>query len=558
MAEPEAKRARPAALEARISTLAQPTLGEIIALTVAIDGTVFVATRSALYAISLAGVLTLFAGSEDETGYNDGQGSKARFNQPYGLAVASDGSLLVADTLNSRLRRVTLHGTVSTVAGGGGVGFASKGGFTDGVGTAARFNWPYGIVVDAHGIIYVSDYSNHCIRKVTPADWTVSTLCGKNEVGFADGAAAVARFSCPRGLALDMDGNLIVADSDNHCIRKVAPSDGRVSTVAGSRAGGYAGLGCADSEAAAARFNEPSAVAVDGNNAILVADRNNHRLRMISGDGAMVTTLAGSSLAGQVNGEGAVARFNQPWAMVLDERGRLLLAELGNEGCLRVAEASLAPRLAVEPLKNPLTSVVEDYAKMLTDTALADVIFAVDGQRFLAHRCVLKARSPYFKALFASGQGMREEGSREAGGHIVLEDMSAPEFERLLEYLYGNKLPEGEEWKAGPGPGEMAVVADRFQASGLYAHCVVHFVGGFKVGNVMARLVQVRDSGLAELEEAAMEYLKANALTFQVLYVFVDTIFMCLSQFCCVSLSTQVLLQFGLHNTLHKEQLCIL
>jgi len=283
-------------------------------------------------------------------------------------------------------------------------------------------------------------------------------------------------------------------------------------------------------------------VAVDGNNTILVADRHNHRLRMIAGEGAMVTTLAGSSLAGQVDGEGAVARFNQPWAMVLDERGRLLLAEVGNEGYLRVAEASLAPRLAVEPLKTPLTSVVADYARMLTDTALADVIFAVDGQRFLAHRCVLTARSPYFKALFASGQGMREEGSRVAGGHIVLEDVSAPEFERLLEYLYGNKLPEGEEWKAGPGRGEMAVVADRFQASGLYAHCVGYFGGGVKVGNVMARLVQARDSGLVELEEAAMEYLKANALAFQVLCVFVDTIFyVFVTILLCVAVNTSAL-----------------
>jgi len=385
-------------MEGLVSTVALPTLGKITALALGADGTVFMASRppspamspaavgaparapiafghppapafghthwggfgaalapaatavptnsgstnstSALFVLTQVGFVFHLAGSRSHTGYLDGEGPDARFDNPRGLAVASDGSLLVADTKNNRLRRVSPHGTVSTVAGGeevvhaGVLGSGHRcGGFADGVGTAARFNWPYGIVVDAHGIIYVSDYRNHCIRKVTPADWTVSTLCGKNEPSFDDGAAAVARFSCPRGLALDMNGNLIVADSDNHCIRKVAPSDGRVSTVAGSRAGGYAGQGCADSEAAAARFNEPSAVAVDGNNTILVADRHNHRLRMIAGEGAMVTTLAGSSLAGQVDGEGAVARFNQPWAMVLDERGRLLLAEVGKATC---------------------------------------------------------------------------------------------------------------------------------------------------------------------------------------------------------------------------------
>jgi len=161
--------------------------------------------------------LTLFAGSEDRTGYKDGQGSKARFHEPRGLAVASDGSLLVADSGNNRLRRVTPHGTVSTVAG-------EERGFADGVGTVARFSTPRGIVMDGHGTIYVSDFHNGCIRKVTPADWTVLTLCGNKEWGFADRAAAAARFQAPSGLAMDMDGNLIVADYGNHCIRKVAPS----------------------------------------------------------------------------------------------------------------------------------------------------------------------------------------------------------------------------------------------------------------------------------------------------------------------------------------------
>ena len=314
---------------------------------------------------------------------------------------------------------------------------------------------------------------------------------------------------------MDMDGNLIVADCDNHCISKVVPFDRRVSTVAGSRS---AGRGFADGEASAARFSRPCEVAVDGNNTILVADCDNSCLCKITSEGAQVTTLAGSSDAGKADGEGISVRFSEPWAVVLDERGRLLVAEPANTGCLRVVEASLAPRLAVEPWKNPLTTVVEDYAKLLRDTraSVADVTFAVDGQRFPAHRCMLAVRSPYFKALFASGQGMREEGSRAAGKDIELEEVSAPKFAMLLEYLYAHKLPEGEEWQAGPGPGEMAVAADRFQASGLYVHCVRKFVGGLKVGKVVARLVHARDCRLTDLEEAAMEYLQTNALAFQV------------------------------------------
>ena len=132
-----------------------------------------------------------------------------------------------------------------------------------------------------------------------------------------------------------MDGNLIIADADNHCIRKMAPSDSLVSTVAGSRAGGAAGKGFADGEAAAARFNLPRAVAVDGNNAILVADAGN-QLRLIASEGAQVTTLAGSS-RGKVDGEGA----NTPRLLALEKCGRLLAADLHNASCLRVAEVRL-------------------------------------------------------------------------------------------------------------------------------------------------------------------------------------------------------------------------
>ena len=121
-------------------------------------------------------------------------------------------------------------------------------------------------------------------------------------------------------------------------------SSSSVSTVAGSRAGGAAGKGFADGEAAAARFNHPHAVAVDGNNTILVADHSNQRLRKIAGEGALVTTLAGSSM-GALDGEGAIALFTCPQAMAIDERGRLLVADSDNS--LRMVEAALVPRLAV-------------------------------------------------------------------------------------------------------------------------------------------------------------------------------------------------------------------
>ena len=125
----------------------------------------------------------------------DGNAEEALFNQPSGLAVSHDGSIIVVDFRNHRLRRVSLHGTVTTIAGSGQLGF------TDGIGPAASFNHPFGIAIDRRGAIYVSDHANNCIRRVTPADdnrWEVSTLCGSRQgkEGFADGASAVARFRC--------------------------------------------------------------------------------------------------------------------------------------------------------------------------------------------------------------------------------------------------------------------------------------------------------------------------------------------------------------------------
>ena len=173
-AAPRSKRARPAALEGRVWTLALPSLGKIRGIAVATDGTIFVATNSALFSIS-KGRLAHIAGSRRETGYKDGQGDKARFDWPTGLAVMADGSLLVADCCNNRLRQVSLDGTVTTVAGSG------QSGHSDGTGTAARFSYPFGVVVDRHGTIFVSDQLNYCIRKVTPGSWAVSTLCGSKE-----------------------------------------------------------------------------------------------------------------------------------------------------------------------------------------------------------------------------------------------------------------------------------------------------------------------------------------------------------------------------------------
>jgi DNA-binding beta-propeller fold protein YncE len=296
-------RYRPAGLDARVSSVVLPALGCIRALAVGSDGTVFACTDSALYAMPPAGQISMIAGSRSEMGHRDGThsqkskrhndfiwsiqqgtdfrafapglGPEARFNKPCGLAVHTDGSLVVADTFNHCLRRVTADGAVSTFAGSG------VGGLADAMGTAARFQHPWGLTIDAQGIIYVSDHGNHCIRRVTPADGAVITISGSRtgQRGLADGDTAAARFNEPSGLALDMHGLLVVADTGNSCVRRVMPVDGRVMTVAGSLAGGDHGEGFADGVGSHAHFRYPFGVAVDRNNAIIVADGHNHRYR---------------------------------------------------------------------------------------------------------------------------------------------------------------------------------------------------------------------------------------------------------------------------------------
>jgi len=239
---------------------------------------------------------------------------------------------------------------------------------------------------------------------------------------------------------------------------------------------------------------------------------------MIAGKGGRVTTVAGCAERGKVDGTGASARFDQPVHLTQDERGRLLVLDNVTQGSVRVVEASLAPPQRLVPKVQPVVQdpLRMDYSKLLMDTALADVTFVVDGQRFQVHRCVLAARSPYFRAMFESGKGMYEEGSRAAGQDIVIKDVSAGAFRTLLQFLYAHTLPEEEDCGEGLAAGEMARVSDRFQASKLYAHCVEQFTEKLAVSNVVARLVQAHDSGLAGLEEPAMEYFKANVLAFQV------------------------------------------
>ena len=167
---------------------------------------------------SPVGTVTTFAGGA--RGSADGTGADAHFRYPQGVAVDGDGNVYVVDTENHTIRKVTPAGVVTTLAG-----TAGSSGSADGAGAAARFFYPGGVAVDGEGNVYVADNENHTVRKVTPAG-VVTTLAGTaRSSGSADGTGAAARFNNPQGVAVDGDGNLYVADNNNHAIRKVTPAD---------------------------------------------------------------------------------------------------------------------------------------------------------------------------------------------------------------------------------------------------------------------------------------------------------------------------------------------
>jgi hypothetical protein len=230
-APPAAKRARAPALDAAVSTLEVPGLGELTGMFVMADGNCLVSTsKHTLQLLTPAGLLTNIAGDEDEDAFEDGKGANARFKGPCGMTVDAAGHIVVADYGNHALRRVSKAGEVSTLAGNGEEGFA------DGQGDAACFNGPAGQALAANDEIVVADTENHAIRVVTPGG--VRTLAGNGEAGFADGQGAAARFNRPTGLSRDKDGSILVADGGNSAVRRVT-MEGAVSTVAGNGEAGY-------------------------------------------------------------------------------------------------------------------------------------------------------------------------------------------------------------------------------------------------------------------------------------------------------------------------------
>ena len=277
------------------------------------------------------GEVTTLAGS-GTAGFADGTGAAAQFNGPLGVGADSAGNLYVGDHYNHRIRKIVIAtGAVTTLAGSG------TGGFAEGTGAAAQFNYPYGVSADSAGSLYVADHANHRIRKIDIATGAVTTLAGSGTAGWLDATGAAAQFNGPVGVGADSAGNLYVADQLNHRIRKIVIATGAVTTLAGSGTAGFA-----DGTGAAAQFNYPYHLSADSAGSLYAADKSNHRIRKIVIATGAVTTLAGSGTAGFADGTGGTAQFNQPTGVSADSAGNLYVGDYGNHRIRKMTPPVLA------------------------------------------------------------------------------------------------------------------------------------------------------------------------------------------------------------------------
>ncbi len=268
-----------------------------------------------------AGIVTTIAGRPGDAGSADGPGATARFDTPSAVAVAKDGTVFVSDTGNHTLRRIGRDGSVSTWAGS-----AGDPGATNAVGRAARFSSPLGIAIAKDGALFVADSANHAIRRVG-ADGAVTTFAGATEEwGATDGKAAQARFEGPVALAFGPNGSLFVSDALNHAVRRIAP-DGTVSTFAGK----LGDDGFADGPPGTARLGKPAELAFDARGDLYVVDAFHHTLRKIAPDGTLSTVagLAGSD--GDADGSHRAARFFNPYGLATTSAGALVVADTYND-----------------------------------------------------------------------------------------------------------------------------------------------------------------------------------------------------------------------------------
>lgn len=323
------------------------------------------------------GIISPLSGVNGEAGHLDGIGGNAVFNDPMGLARDAQGNVFICDARNHVIRKISSAGVVTTLAGEPGVP-----GAINGVGNVARFRFPADLTISTVGDLYVADSGNHCIRRIQP-DGTVTTLAG--DLGSADdinadhedyevvarnldGVGAAARFNNPSGIAFSAAGNLYVSDTGNQTIRRVA-LDGTVVTLAG-KPGTW---GATDGTAAAARFYSPLGlcVAADGN--IYIADSENHAIRRMTPQGAVTTFSGNATEFGCKSGPRLEARYSAPVDITPHPDGGFIICESFGNALFRMdAGGSVSMIAGGDPQPNKLSNPSSAVCDSLGNVYVSD------------------------------------------------------------------------------------------------------------------------------------------------------------------------------------------
>ncbi len=349
----------------------------------------FSATTSAQLVSTVAGVL-------ETPGFNNGQALSSRFFNPHGIAVDGVGNVYVADRYNHTIRKITVDGMVTTLAG--------KAGFSggqDGQGEVARFNEPWGLCVSAEGVVYVADTKNNKIRKID-AEGRVKTIAGTGNFGSSNAQGLAATFGEPTGIELDAFGNLYVADHLTHIIRKI-DNRGIVTTIAGIP---YI-PGNSDGFGREAQFWRPYGLTIDNEGNILVADEWNHKIRKVTPEG-QVTTVAGNGEVGIFNGKIEEATFNYPWDMTVDADNNIYVADGYNYVIRQITPEGQVGSYAGTPLTSGGVDGVGDNATFSGATSIAwdrttSSLFVGDAYNHLV-RSITTASKPSLTLLNNTGK----------------------------------------------------------------------------------------------------------------------------------------------------------
>ena len=271
------------------------------------------------------GFISTVAGNGSNTYNGDSLATLAGMD-PYSVCIDTAGNLYIADSWNNRIRKVFPNGKITTIAGNGKGGFSGDGGQA----TAAQLNWPEGICLDKNGNLYIADYLNNRVRKVS-TNGIISTVAGTSNIilGNGDGGlASSATLSGPYGLCIDKLGNLFIADYYDHRIRKVSTT-GIITTYAGSTKTSFSGDG---GLATAAGFFYPYGICMDTSGNLYISDDFDHRIRKVSSNG-IISTISGTGQLGFMGDGGSAtnAQFEFPEGLCLDAAGNLYITDKGND-----------------------------------------------------------------------------------------------------------------------------------------------------------------------------------------------------------------------------------